>query len=120
MIEHLYTIREMKTEADGFIAGICLNADDFIYKAHFPGHPITPGVCIVQILHELVERQCGMRLRLRSAKNVKFLSILDPTVHPVVRFEVKCAVEDNAVKVSAIMRNDDVIFARLATEMRLM
>ena len=26
-----------------------LNASHVIYKAHFPGMPITPGVCIIQM-----------------------------------------------------------------------
>ena len=26
-----------------------------IYQAHFPGEPITPGVCIVQMAKELIE-----------------------------------------------------------------
>ena len=29
-----------------------LNPDHPIYHAHFPGNPITPGVCIVQIVGE--------------------------------------------------------------------
>ena len=27
-----------------------LNADHYIYRAHFPGNPITPGVCLVQMV----------------------------------------------------------------------
>ena len=32
---------------------IALNAQHFIYQAHFPGEPITPGVCILQMACEL-------------------------------------------------------------------
>ena len=34
---------------------IKLDPEHFIYKAHFPGEPITPGVCIMQIAKELLE-----------------------------------------------------------------
>ena len=32
---------------------VILNPDHLIYKAHFPGQPVTPGVCILQIIQEL-------------------------------------------------------------------
>ena len=54
-----------------------------IYKAHFPGEPITPGVCILQIGAELLSEAAGERLELSVVKNVKFLSILRPDGKPV-------------------------------------
>lgn len=56
----------------------------FIYQAHFPGEPITPGVCIVQIGKELVEdllteqTSHSQPLEIIKVKNVKFLSIISP------------------------------------------
>ena len=33
-----------------------LNASHVIYKAHFPGMPITPGVCIIQMVTECLQQ----------------------------------------------------------------
>ncbi len=65
-----------------------LNPEHFIYKAHFPGKPITPGVCIVQMGKELLEEYLsqttertsadGMELQIVKVKNVKFLSVISP------------------------------------------
>lgn len=55
-----------------------LNPECIIYKAHFPGQPITPGVCIVQMGKELLEEITGKALDIVYVKNVKFLSILSP------------------------------------------
>lgn len=65
-----------------------LNPEHFIYKAHFPGKPITPGVCIVQMAKELLEEYLsqttertsadGMELQIVKVKNVKFLSVISP------------------------------------------
>jgi 3-hydroxyacyl-[acyl-carrier-protein] dehydratase len=117
MIEHLYTVSERAAVADGFIAVITLNADDFIYKAHFPGRPITPGVCIIQILQELVEIHCEKQLKLRSAKNIKFLNILDPLAHPKVCFEVKCTDNgDCSISASLVCKAEDIVFAKMQSE----
>lgn len=56
-----------------------MNADHPIYAIHFPGTPITPGVCIVQMLGELLERQTGYKLELSKIVNLKFVHTLSPT-----------------------------------------
>ncbi len=63
-VESLYTLR--------------MNAESVIYKAHFPGKPITPGVCLVQTGIELLSDASGENLTLCCVKNVKFLSVLHP------------------------------------------
>ena len=57
---------------------IRLNEDCFIYAAHFPNFPITPGVCIVQIIKELAELMYGRMFTLRTIKNAKFLNAMQP------------------------------------------
>jgi 3-hydroxyacyl-[acyl-carrier-protein] dehydratase len=55
-----------------------LNASHPIYQAHFPNNPITPGVCIVQMIGELLQQQTGNRLELEKIHNIKFLHPISP------------------------------------------
>ena len=57
---------------------IILNPDHLIYKAHFPGQPVTPGVCILQMIQEIISEQEGMPLFIRKIKNVKFTNLISP------------------------------------------
>ena len=67
----------------------------FIYQAHFPGEPITPGVCIVQIGKELVEELLAEQtsksqtLEIIKVKNVKFLSVISPNETKQLVYQVK-------------------------------
>ena len=45
---------------------IHLDASHFIYQAHFPDEPITPGVCIIQIAKELLEEHLGIGLEIQK------------------------------------------------------
>lgn len=85
-LEHeLYTIIE---NADNVVR-IRLHAESAIYRAHFPGNPITPGVCQVGIMEELAEGICGCGLFLKEVKALKFIDILRPSKEFVeVRFDV--------------------------------
>lgn len=76
--DNLYTIvdKEVIECKQSFI--IVLNPSCAIYAAHFPGMPITPGVCIIRIVEELLEEVLGYHLRLCTIKNAKFLTVLKP------------------------------------------
>ena len=50
-----------------------------IYQAHFPGNPITPGACIIQIAQELYEQLCGHSVEILEVKNAKFLKTITPS-----------------------------------------
>lgn len=71
-----------------------------IYRTHFPGQPITPGVCIVQIAQELLEQIVGQTLEISEVKNVKFLHVLSPIDNPVVDI-VFTTIETTGESVSA-------------------
>ena len=57
---------------------IILNPDNLIYKAHFPGQPVTPGVCILQMLQELLSIEVDKQLFIKNIKNAKFISMMSP------------------------------------------
>lgn len=63
---------------------IRLHADHPIYKAHFPGNPITPGVCIVQIISEILGERLHRTFALDEVVNLKFTSTLSPADDPLV------------------------------------
>lgn len=74
---------------DGSHFDITMIADNEIYKAHFPGNPITPGVCIVQILTELLERMTQFGLTLDTIVNLKFADTISPVDNPDVSVDFR-------------------------------
>ena len=49
-----------------------------VYAAHFPDYPITPGVCLVEIARELMEKELGRPLYLSAIRKLKFLKPVFP------------------------------------------
>lgn len=78
LLGSLYTIESAGLTEQGCDYAILLDPEHFIYKAHFPGEPITPGVCIMQIAIELLGEYLGSPLSLNCAKNVKYLKTIEP------------------------------------------
>lgn len=96
---------------------VTFDPSHYIYKAHFPDQPITPGVCIIQMVTELASELSKKRLSLECAKNVKFLSLLIPSRETPVQVELKLAHESNDAKhwyVKAVVKRGIITFAKLS------
>lgn len=85
---NLYDITYLRPEDGKAVAGIHLRGDCAIFEGHFPGMPVTPGVCLVQTAKELAEQIEGHRLHLSEAKDIKFVSPVTPGRTPDIRYEL--------------------------------
>lgn len=116
LTDSLYVIRSFEA-GDGVVeASVTLNHDSVIYKAHFPNHPVTPGVCVMQIAVELAAKALGMPgLWLTGAKNVKFLNVIEPSDGTVVLYRLTVTRNgETEVRLSGTASVADVVCAKLS------
>lgn len=56
-----------------------LNPEHPLYRGHFPGRPVLPGVCSLQMIKEAVAvTGVGQPLQYTEIIQCKFLSVVDP------------------------------------------
>ncbi len=87
-----YTVVNPVMEADKIQATLKINPDHRIFKGHFPGQPVVPGVCMMQIVKELLEKTTGKAVRLHNGHDLKFLSVIDPRINNMVNAEANYVV----------------------------
>lgn len=120
---NLYTV--IQKEVDGLKGRftLVLNPSCFIYQAHFPGEPITPGVCTVQMGQELLENlleetlQKKVELEIRKVKNVKFLSVITPTETAVIAYQMKqveMSEDGSEVKAQIVVTSSDEVKVKIS------
>lgn len=70
----------VETEGDTIRVAATLKArrDSAVYKGHFPGMAVTPGVCMVGAVVELLAGASGKKLKLQRVVNTKYLSMMTP------------------------------------------
>ena len=85
LINDFYTCDNIHENANEYSCRITFNAAHAIFKGHFPDHPVVPGVCMMEILKELLQKQVGKPLMLHNASNVKFLQLMTPATQPVIK-----------------------------------
>ena len=91
LLNKLYRIRSLNANADGsgFMAEIELDPNHPLFEGHFPGNPILPGVCTVQIIRELLEQSVQKSLRMTKAGNIKYLGFVNPVTMPLLTFQLQ-------------------------------
>lgn len=109
LLDELYTISSRTLADGGGEFAVHLNADHFIYQAHFPGEPITPGVCILQMCVELLSEYVGRKLTLQCAKNVKYLKIIVPTQTPDLVVSIRKVQQENSESMGTITKAQIVV-----------
>ncbi len=94
LIEGLYTVEDFQKDGQEVSAKIQLNKEHDIFKGHFPGNPVMPGVCMLQIIKELTERATKKQLFLSVSSNIKFMAIINPDVNPILHLSILITEED--------------------------
>jgi 3-hydroxyacyl-[acyl-carrier-protein] dehydratase len=93
MLENsFYNVEKTESTEDTLFAEVLLNVSHEIYKVHFPGNPVTPGVCLLQIALELLNLKFQRKLRLVSARNIKYLKVLFKTENDLIFADINITV----------------------------
>ena len=81
-----------------------LNPDHFIFRCHFPEQPIVPGVCLVQMLAELLSGCAGRKLYVKEMRRVKFVGPVYPDQTPELSYRITSYSDDGqTVTASAVL-----------------
>lgn len=97
---------------------IALNPEHFVFKAHFPGNPVTPGVCQLKIIEELMSELTGEVLRLSHINNIKYMNIISPTATPELEVRLsRIQKTDEGYSLQAVMENADQLFSKMSIQL---
>ncbi len=78
-LDNLYAVVASAEEGTQSVSfQVRLNPESAIFKAHFPGEPIMPGACIVQMVQELYMMWTKRDVEIAKVNNLKFLSVISP------------------------------------------
>jgi 3-hydroxyacyl-[acyl-carrier-protein] dehydratase len=92
-------------------ATLNINADSEILTGHFPGHPVVPGACMLQIVKEVLEDTLTHTFRLKKADQLKFMLMIDPTNTLAVQLDISYQyAEDGVISVTAKLSNPEAVY----------
>ncbi|MCM1449550.1 MAG: hypothetical protein NC082_04355 [Clostridiales bacterium] len=112
-IDAIYRIIDMHDDGNQSAASIELLADCDIYRGHFPGNPITPGVVMIGIARELIELKLRKKLELVGVPSIKYTNVLIPTATPSVTYLIDTKPSDSGISAKVVVKDTAIIYAKM-------
>ncbi|MBL7704130.1 MAG: hypothetical protein JNM21_01170 [Taibaiella sp.] len=93
-----FALESMTHDEAGIEALLHINPAHPIFAGHFPGQPVVPGVCMLQLMKEVAETALSRSLLMKQVAQVKFLQVLVPAYRQniALRIEWKAELAFNA------------------------
>lgn len=111
MLTNYFTLQDQQPQADGSILfTVKLNPDCEVYKGHFPGNPVCPGVCNLEMLKECVEHYAGKTLTISDIKQCRYTAIISPLTQSVLSFKAAISEVENGYAVQGTVYDDNATY----------
>ena len=107
--DHFYTVTALSHQDNTIQAVLQLNSKHEIFAGHFPGQPVVPGACMLQMVKEILgEAKCSA-YKLKKGDNLKFIAPIDPLMTPEVELKLTYKTMDAGLQVTAMLSANEVI-----------
>lgn len=118
LIKDYYTIEGTShTEDNTYVFHIRLNPECTVYQGHFPGEPVSPGVCNIQMLKELAEQAVGKALFMSNLNLCRLTTLVTPQAHPAMSAILTLEEKDGSYKMRATLGKDNDIYLEMKAEL---
>ncbi len=89
---------------------IALLPDCDVYRGHFPGNPVCPGVCNIELIRQCAAKVAGKRLLISSIKQCRLTAVASPSVCPALDVTVSLSPSGEGYDVTARIADSERIY----------
>jgi len=105
-----FKIDSRVAEGDDTLFGITLQPEYCVYAGHFPGNPVSPGVCNIQMIKECAEQLAGKRFFLGYISQCRLSAVITPQTTPHLQIRMQLSEVEDMYKVRATVYDDTTTY----------
>ena len=113
-LDNVILARSIETCTNGEVltidATLFADHDNVIFQGHFPSRPITPGIVLISIVVELIERFIECPVNLYDVKKTKCLRMMTPDDVDGATLHIELS--NNGV-VNAHYKKGDIVYSKI-------
>ena len=114
LLNTLYTYEHLEGDVSASLKfKVNIQANHEIYKGHFPDNPITPGVCQMEMVKEILSDHLGQNLFFNSVSDMKFISMWVPKGSESVFMDISANAYEDGYKIKASIYTDTCVYFKL-------
>lgn len=120
IINEVFKIESLQHSEGEIQAHLSVDEDSSILVGHFPGQPVVPGACMVQLVKNVLEDVLGTPILLKKAGNIKFIQMIIPgnNIHSNLSISYKIMADDMIMN-AQIITGDVTCFKMQAVYARI-
>ncbi len=112
-----YKLISMHNDGLSGVFHIALCPDCDVYRGHFPGNPVSPGVCNIQTVKECAEKLTGKRLHINSIRRCRLTAVATPTVCPELEIKINLMPTETGYVITSTVSDNTRTYMELKGEM---
>jgi 3-hydroxyacyl-[acyl-carrier-protein] dehydratase len=110
----IFKIERLQHDAGQIMASLSINQNSNIFEGHFPGQPVVPGACMLQLVKDVLEVALHTPVLLQKATNIKFISMITPANNLTANLTINYKIADEgSIEVNAKLLTDEVTCFKL-------
>jgi 3-hydroxyacyl-[acyl-carrier-protein] dehydratase len=113
----LYTTGSIIKTNSLHLVPVTLNPAHPIFSGHFPGQPVLPGVCMLEMVKEILEELLQQKLRISKGPQIKFLSMIISDKDPDFTIELHYEIINEIIHTRGKIFREQVVFMKYLLEL---
>ena len=120
LLNNFFTINDKVTSETEIWAELFINANHKIFDGHFPNQPVVPGVCMMQMIKEILELIIGKETNLLQAADMKFLAVINPQENNLIHASIKYATDEaGVINIVASLFKDELVHFKFKGQLQV-
>lgn len=114
-----YEITDAGTDSREGVFRIRLLPGCEVYRGHFPGHPVCPGVCNIEMIKECAMLLTGRKLFISTIRQCRLTAVASPSICPEVDVTVGIRPVEEGFVVSARISDKEKTYMEYKGNMKV-
>lgn len=120
LLNDFFKINETESSASEIWAELVIDANHKIFEGHFPNQPVVPGVCMMQMIKEIIEQVLGKATNLVQAAEMKFMAVINPQENNLIQATIKyTADESGVINIQASLYKDELVHFKFKGQLQV-
>jgi 3-hydroxyacyl-[acyl-carrier-protein] dehydratase len=116
LISDLYTYKVISHADHAIEAIVSVNRESSVYRGHFPQIAVTPGVCQVLMIKEILQEEINTPLRIAEAKQIKFTAVHQPDLAREINVRISYSEEGQRIVVDGLLFTGETRYLKFKGE----
>ena len=120
LLNDFFTINDTESSASEIWAELVIKPDHKIFDGHFPNQPVVPGVCMMQMIKEIIEQVLGKATNLVQAAEMKFMAVINPQENNLIQATIKYTSDESGViNIQASLYKDELVHFKFKGQLQV-